>query len=316
MRVGQITTSLSQISKKEESKIILQIFFRPRTVTKTWLWTMIREAGLCRHYDSNYSSNRKLRSGSMNSCSRHWSRTLRKGISTMPFSDHLTTPAIKARINLEKAIHSFWEDRKWVRRPAKVVKLLSMLRKEDRIVTISSKNPSANSIAMIKTRRVSISSTTVRNFPVRHLRVSIMSRQVSRARGTRIIINNSNSESPNKCKETSQLIKWKELIMLARVFNLFLWPKTDRRSALHGVKIRLMMITIDSPKSPRSRAKIWGRVHFCRNVRSSSSTPLIRIRTRQWWTILTRIKGLAVKIEGSAIIHGLVTKTLTISIWL
>lgn len=299
--IEQITT-LIQISKRRET------FFRLRIATKTWLWTMIREVDLCHHYDSN-SSNRKLRLGSMSSCSKLWSKTLRRGISTMPFSDHLTTPVIKVRTNLEKVIHSFWEDKKWVRRPAKVVTPLSMLLKEDRIVTTSSKNRSANSITMIKTKRVSISSTIVRNSPVRHLRVSI-TRQVSRAKETKIWISNSNLESRNKCRETSQLIKWKGLIMLAKASNLFSWHKIDRKSALHGVKTRLMMITIDLRKSPRSRAKTWGRVHFCHNVRSSNSTPLIRKRTRRWWIILTnQIKDLAVKIEDSAIIQGLVIKT-------
>lgn len=155
---------------------------------------------------------RKLRSDSMSSCSRLWSKTLRKGTSTMPSSDLQITPVIKARISLGKVIHSFWADRiKWGR-PAKVVTPLSMLLKEDHTVITSSKNHSANSIAMIKTRKVSLSSTIVRNSPVRHLRVSI-TQQVSRAKETKTwikISTKSNSESPNKCKrETSQLIKWK-----------------------------------------------------------------------------------------------------------
>ena len=62
----------------------------------------------------------------------------------MHFSDPRITPVIKVRINLEKAIHSSWADRKWVRRPAKVVTPLSMLLKEDPIVTTSSKNHLAN----------------------------------------------------------------------------------------------------------------------------------------------------------------------------
>ena len=159
---------------------------------------------------------RKLRSDSMSSCSRLWSKTLRKGTSTTPSSDRRITPVIKARISLEKVIHSFWADRKWVRRPAKVVTPLSMLLKEDHTVTTSSKNHLANSIAMNKTRRVSPSLIIVKNSPVRHLRVSI-TQQVSRAKETKIwtkISTKSNSELPNKCRwETSLLIKWKGLIM-------------------------------------------------------------------------------------------------------
>lgn len=78
-----------------------------------------------------------------------------------------------------------------------------------------------------------------------------------------------------------------------------------------------MMITIDLRKYLRSRAKTWDRVHFCLPVRNSSSIQLTRIRHRQWWIILThQIKALVVKIEVSAIIHGLVIRTWTISIWL
>ena len=213
----------------------------------------------------------------MSSCSRLWSRILRRGISIMHFSDPRITPAIKVRINLEKVIHSFWADKKWVWRPAKVVTPQSTLLKEDPIVITSSKNHLANSIAMNRTKKVSLSSTTVRNCPVRHLMVS-KTRQVSRAKETKIWTNNSNLELRNKYRETSQLIKWKGSTMLARAFNLFLWRRIDRKSALHGVRTRLMMIIIDSRKSPRSRAKTWDRVHFCLTVRNSSSTQLIRKR--------------------------------------
>ena len=202
MIVRQITTLL-QISKMV-GNILKKV---------TWSrWTMIQEVDLCHLLDSKMpNSNKRSKLDSMSSFSRLWSRILRRGISTTPFSDHRITPAIKVRTNLERVIHSFWADRKWVWRPAKVVTPLSMLLKEDRIATTSSRNHSANSIPMIMTKKESPRySTIARNCQIRHLRDSII-KQVSRAKGTKMWIS-SNSEFSNRCRETSQLIKWKELI--------------------------------------------------------------------------------------------------------